>query len=203
MDVEQPVSVESIVESVKITSEPYPACHPECRLYTISWTEPEGSREQKTHALCPRFWCGPFKHAPEQVLIERSPFVIETAWLPIPRHDRASVATVYLLAFYEPSGLSRVEGRIGICSQWRDPQAGNIDPDGKWIDLIERYWAAEGPGVYPITIEEIPEQGWIDIGRMDEPGIKLKRHYGDPSRAISEIYGDELDKVMEAWKAAQ
>lgn len=167
------------MESVRVTREPYPCGHnhAESLLYEIGWTEPEGQREAKSVAYCDHPICeaGPWR------LAGYPPLLIETAWVPIMRGNRAAVATVYILVVEAPFGdrLPEIVARIGICAQWRDPQHGNVDPTGNWIDLQQRYWALEGPGVYPVPIEDVP---------MRELGV---------------VYGNQLDAVLDAWEEAQ
>lgn len=133
-----------IVESVQATRLLRPCDHGHsCYTYWLSWTEPEGQREERTVTYCAHPLCdtSPWQLPPIR------PQVLLAAWVPKQTWTRASVATAYLLTI---PGTNRVEARIGIRSQWDDAQFGN--GDGLFT---ERYFAESGSGVYPLPITDV------------------------------------------------
>lgn len=177
-------SIESMVESVKITRTPHKCIDSETGYvqhegaygYTLHWTEPDGKDHGQQSYYCPHPICD------RRPLLLRHPrtHIVDSAWLPKASFSLTTVATVYILVIDgEDPLLPEVVGRIGICSQWDDPVSGNYGAPGERRLFSQRYWAESGPGVYPVPIED--EKLAVD--------------------SIPDIYGDTLDKVFEAWKA--
>jgi hypothetical protein len=156
-----PVSVESIVESVRLShrrSGLY--CH--SREYRISWTEPDGQEAHKSQLLCsvcddPVRWMA-FGDPRREVggLSVNRPLV--DAWIPTQGRDAVAVAYILLVADKDHSVGFRIEGRLGIRSQWRDFRAGNIPTAHEpWRSFSERFYGLEGPGVYPVPVHNEDE----------------------------------------------
>jgi hypothetical protein len=155
------VSVASVVESVHLSFfKPQIFCH--ARHYRIEWTDPDGRRAQVA-----KLWCGvcdPFRAFGNELILH--------AWLPSPEYVRAKtrtpypppeiVATAYILMTNDGA-----VGRIGICDQWEDRQAGNKGPVGGPFKLLtERYWGESGPGIYAIPVHEMSDDDY-QSGKVD------------------------------------
>lgn len=152
-----PVSVESIVESVRLSYRSDDLdCH--ARKYQISWTEPDGQQAHKVQLMCsvcddPMRWMafGDPTRAVGGLSLSR-PLV--DAWIPATLSQKQAVAVAYILMVANGAGFT-IEGRIGIRSQWRDFRLGNIPTEAEpWRAFSERYYGREGPGVYAVPVHD-------------------------------------------------
>ena len=113
----------------------------------IHWTEPNGLRTATFND-----WCSACDLPGMFETYDAA--VAHSEWLG-PAHELLA----YILVVpheHENGTVFKLEARIGVATQWRDPQAGNIEEEGApWNSFTERYYAESGPGIYPAPIEEI------------------------------------------------
>lgn len=146
-----------IVESIRFIREPGECELPGARhdKWIIQWSDSNGTHSNHT------YWCDhPCCDMSDQQwhLMRHLMTVKLTAWIlgygchlvayylieqPINNHDDSPFPY-----------LPRMVARIGIGSQWEDPIFGNLSPvNGERSLFTQRYFAIEGPGVYPAEIE--------------------------------------------------
>lgn len=144
----------SLVETVSFHRRPRPLCEV-CGFVTFDY-EIRDARPRSTAwygcAKCFQLTLWQPGDPPDDFPSVPPPRVLMTQWID-------NVAVAYLMVKFNefsPTLHNReVVARIGIANQWKDPVYGNVEDPGEPRKLFtQRYFSIDGPGVYPVDIQD-------------------------------------------------